>query len=242
MQKNYRNYIETHFKELVVVPEIYENLSSQKVITMSYIKGMNLSELIASGKEFDRDRIAKDLYRILWTGLLTEGFVMGDPHLENFIYTEDQRLGFIDFGLSEQLPKSRLVNWIGCLKAARDQDRETLRHYVEQIELFKGHEDKADLVAFEGSARKLFFLDQIGHSVQFSPDVSSNKNSDLTYKAPNRKFLTPQIEDSMFLRFALLTNLLMSRFNAKADWGQIFSDVLEAADGFHNDPKNRKSA
>jgi len=82
----------------IVVPDAFEHLSTRRVLTMEFIAGKRFDEYLASDPpQSERDRygtlISKAIYRTYTANLLYT-----DPHPGNFLFMDDGRLGFIDFG------------------------------------------------------------------------------------------------------------------------------------------------
>ncbi|KNA23827.1 hypothetical protein SOVF_019720 [Spinacia oleracea] len=95
-RKEARNGIK--FKELygclpdVVVPQMYTDKTTQKVLIMEWVEGQKLTEV-------------KDLYLVevgvycSFNQLLEYGFYHADPHPGNFLRTYDGKLAYLDFGM-----------------------------------------------------------------------------------------------------------------------------------------------
>jgi ubiquinone biosynthesis protein len=78
-----------------VVPKVYEALSSQKVLTMEFIKGARLSAL---GPGHDKRKIAENIVSASFEQVFVDGLFHADPHPGNAFILEDNRLALIDFG------------------------------------------------------------------------------------------------------------------------------------------------
>ena len=83
----------------VVVPEVFGDLSTRRVLTMELIDGPHLEPFLASHPDqARRDRhgaqIARATSRLWYSGRT----VYADPHPGNFLFLPDGRLGLIDFG------------------------------------------------------------------------------------------------------------------------------------------------
>ena len=83
----------------IVVPRVYRELSTSRVLTMDYLAGRTLDQFVASNpsqevrNEFAR-QILRAWYRMLYAGRL----FYADIHPGNFLFLDDARLGLIDFG------------------------------------------------------------------------------------------------------------------------------------------------
>jgi aarF domain-containing kinase len=88
----------------VVIPDVYKQFTTEKVITSEWIEGIKLAD---APKEQIRKLIPVGVELFL-TQLLDIGKFHSDPHPGNLLCTQDGRLCLIDFGLCTQIDeKSR---------------------------------------------------------------------------------------------------------------------------------------
>jgi predicted unusual protein kinase regulating ubiquinone biosynthesis (AarF/ABC1/UbiB family) len=83
----------------IVVPQVYPEFSTSRILTMQRLKGLHLREFVASGpSQAERNEIARKLlrawYRIMYAGRM----FYADFHPGNFLVLEDGRIGLLDFG------------------------------------------------------------------------------------------------------------------------------------------------
>ncbi len=90
--------------EDIVIPRVYPELSTGRVLTMQRLEGTHLDQFLAGNpsqelrNEFAR-KVIRAWYRILYAGRL----LYADFNPGNFIFMEDGRLGLIDFGCMVEL-------------------------------------------------------------------------------------------------------------------------------------------
>ncbi len=93
--------IRENFKDSseVYIPEVYRELSRERVLTMEFIAGEKLSSLrpesLAAGRG---EQIAGRITIALIKQIFEDGIYHADPHPGNFILMSDGRVGLIDFG------------------------------------------------------------------------------------------------------------------------------------------------
>lgn len=87
--------------EHIVIPEYLPTYSSKRILTMSYIKGTPLTEIIEgkSKKEFDKPLIAKRASEAYFKQVLVNGFFHADLHPGNILILEGNKIAFVDFGI-----------------------------------------------------------------------------------------------------------------------------------------------
>ncbi len=85
--------------EDVVVPRVYRDLSTAKLISMERLEGLHLSEWLETNPDqTERDRIGALLMRATTRLFFSERLCWGDPHPGNVMVLNDGRLGLLDFG------------------------------------------------------------------------------------------------------------------------------------------------
>lgn len=83
----------------IVVPEIVDERTSSRVLTMEYLPGQTLKTFLTSHPDnAERLRVSGLLIRAIHGAFLVDGTVHADPHPGNFTVMPDGRLGVLDFG------------------------------------------------------------------------------------------------------------------------------------------------
>ncbi|CAL9108865.1 unnamed protein product [Musa acuminata var. zebrina] len=120
-------------KEYVLVPDIYWDYTSTKVLTMDWVNGVKLSE---------QETIEKQGLKLLdlvnigvqcsLRQLLEYGFFHADPHPGNLLATPEGKLAFIDFGMMSETPEDARSAIIGHVvhMVNRDYDAMARDYYV----------------------------------------------------------------------------------------------------------------
>ena len=111
----------------IVIPKVYEHMSSDNVIVQEFIYGMTLADAMseaARGKSIAGivwEKTGSNVWEqltlaggeALYTAMCAD-YVYGDPHPGNIILLSDNRIGFIDFGVIARCPTSHeaYYNWV----------------------------------------------------------------------------------------------------------------------------------
>jgi ubiquinone biosynthesis protein len=108
----------------VHVPIIYPELSTSRVLTMEYIRGVKISDVERFDEEgIDREVLAKNTLRALVKQLLIDGFFHADPHPGNILVNLDTGdATFIDTGMVGELELTQRINLIQLLVAMQQKD------------------------------------------------------------------------------------------------------------------------
>jgi predicted unusual protein kinase regulating ubiquinone biosynthesis (AarF/ABC1/UbiB family) len=83
----------------ILVPRVFPQLSTARVLTMEHLEGVHLDEFLrASPSQEQRNEAARKILRA-WYRLFAAGRLFyADFHPGNFLFMPDGRLGLIDFG------------------------------------------------------------------------------------------------------------------------------------------------
>lgn len=83
----------------VLIPEVYPEYSSQRVLTMERLDGYGLADILAPGIDQGlKDWVAVKYFRVVWRQLFEYGVLHTDPNPGNYLVTFHPKLGILDFG------------------------------------------------------------------------------------------------------------------------------------------------
>ncbi|SDH06135.1 2-octaprenylphenol hydroxylase [Alteribacillus persepolensis] len=97
------------------IPNVLDDYSSRRVLTMSFAKGVKLSELNDATHHVDKKAVARTLTDAFLHQVLVDGFFHSDPHPGNIIFTGEKTAAFIDFGQIGRLNKAmrqQFINYV----------------------------------------------------------------------------------------------------------------------------------
>lgn len=109
------------------IPATYEQYSSETVLVMEYVLGVNFKEIVP-GSAYDTQPIARMAIHALARQILEDGYFHADPHPGNLLIDEDMKLCIIDWGMVGRLTEKDRFMMIELLKAIVDRDSDALLH------------------------------------------------------------------------------------------------------------------
>lgn len=123
MLKRYREV----FKDSVyIVPEVYPEYSTTKIITMEKIEGKSLSDWTEKSLLGERQKLAHQLITLYLEEFFKHGLVQTDPNPGNFLLTKDNRMGLLDFGAVKEYDRAFIEGYRNVLMASFNQDEKKL--------------------------------------------------------------------------------------------------------------------
>jgi ubiquinone biosynthesis protein len=116
-----------HLRDMpgIVVPQVFWEYSAPRVLTIEYMAGQGLRDVLNRSAE-DRHHIAATLYKAFLKQIFEDGFFHADPHPGNLLFLSDGRVGLLDFGIVGRVSRDRLAGLVTILLAMMEQDVETL--------------------------------------------------------------------------------------------------------------------
>lgn len=120
--------------ELIRVPEIDAELSTRRLLTMSWLDGAPLMDYKQAPLEH-RNRIAQAMFRAWWFPFSHYGVIHGDPHLGNYsiFETDNQPAGInlLDYGCIRTFPTKFVQGVIDLYRGLEHDDRARVVHAYE---------------------------------------------------------------------------------------------------------------
>jgi ubiquinone biosynthesis protein len=107
----------------VVIPKVYLELSTSKVLTMEYVEGTrfyDIRPLLLTPAE--RRRVASMGAEAIFKMAFEDGFFHGDPHPANLILTPEGDLAMLDFGMVGFMSRGDIESLSGLFIAVVQRD------------------------------------------------------------------------------------------------------------------------
>jgi predicted unusual protein kinase regulating ubiquinone biosynthesis (AarF/ABC1/UbiB family) len=125
---------------MLTTPEVFQQYTSRRVITLSYVHGKHLADLAPGDmKELNADDIAKDLLSAYLKQIVIDGIFHCDPHPGNIFITGDGRLALMDFGMVGRFDSGQKDSIIRLLLAfAERQGDRVADTYFDMVEIPRG--------------------------------------------------------------------------------------------------------
>jgi predicted unusual protein kinase regulating ubiquinone biosynthesis (AarF/ABC1/UbiB family) len=107
----------------VEVPEVVPDLSTGRLLTMSWLEGRPLLAFKEAPQEV-RNQLATNMFHAWYTPFYYYGVIHGDPHLGNYSVREDGGINLLDFGCIRAFQPKFVQGVIELYRAIERDDRE----------------------------------------------------------------------------------------------------------------------
>ncbi|MGB6043406.1 MAG: AarF/ABC1/UbiB kinase family protein [Pirellulales bacterium] len=131
MQQFYREFADN---PSVKIPHVYVDLSTSRVLTMEYIKGIKLSQchqVAAAG--FELDQVARRGAELYLEMIFTHGFYHADPHAGNILLLDGNVIGLLDYGMVGRIDEALREEMEDLLMSIIRQDDVSLTAVIMRV-------------------------------------------------------------------------------------------------------------
>ncbi|CDO58953.1 Ubiquinone biosynthesis monooxygenase UbiB [Candidatus Phaeomarinobacter ectocarpi] len=109
--------------ETIRVPDVVADLSTKRLLTMSWLDGQPLLDFREAPLE-DRNAIAAAMFRAWWHPFSHFGVIHGDPHLGNYTVREDHGINLLDYGCIRKFPPTFVAGVVELYRGLQTDDRD----------------------------------------------------------------------------------------------------------------------
>jgi ubiquinone biosynthesis protein len=159
------------------VPQVYWDLTSERVLTMERVQGIRIDDAAAIRKAgFDGTELVKALLFSLFEGGLRHGLFHGDLHAGNLYVDDDGKIVFFDFGIMGRIdPRTR---WL-------------LRELVYALLVTKDHAAAGKIVVLMGAVGTVKPEAQAAKDLEkFATPLTMTSLGDLSYAEIGKQLST----------------------------------------------------
>jgi predicted unusual protein kinase regulating ubiquinone biosynthesis (AarF/ABC1/UbiB family) len=107
----------------VHVPELVPELSTKRLLTMSWLEGERILEVAERDPKL-AETVALNMFRAWYTPLYRYGVLHGDPHLGNYSARPDGTINLMDFGCVRVFKAPFIKGVIDLYRAVQNDDEE----------------------------------------------------------------------------------------------------------------------
>ena len=216
----------------VHVPTVVPDLSTDRLLTMSWLDGQRLMTFAEAPQEV-RNAIAQNMFRAWYVPFYYYGVIHGDPHLGNYTVRDDQTINLLDYGCIRTFQPKFVQGVIDLYCALRDGDEALAVHAYESWGfggLTKEVIETLNLWAafvyaplLEDRARR---IQEFGDDGVYGKDVAEKVHRQLK----ERGGVTPPREFVFMDRAAIGLGGVFLHLKSEINWYRMFHDLIEGFD------------
>jgi len=132
----------------VIIPKVFWDYTTRRVLTEEYIEGIKLSDLkTIEERGWSRNKISQLGTQAFLTQVMVHGFFQADPHPGNILVLAEDKIAFIDFGEAGSLTDKRLAKLGQFLQGIDKKDTDRAMGALYDMGILN---DRINLDDFEG--------------------------------------------------------------------------------------------
>lgn len=216
----------------VHVPQHLPNLSTKRLLTMTWVEGKRLLSYKDADQE-TRNTIAINMFKAWYIPFHQYGIIHGDPHLGNYTVRDDLSINLLDFGCVRIFPPKFVGGVIDLYKALRDGDHELAVHAYESWgfenlskELVETLNIWASLIYGPLMEDRPRLIAEAVNPGEYGREQAQTVHKKLKELGP----VTPPREFVFMDRAAVGLGGVFLHLQAELNWHRLFQDIIEGYD------------
>ncbi len=212
----------------VHIPEVYELLSTKKLLTMTWLEGESILNYKNKSKEI-KNTLAKNMFYAWYKPFYEYGIIHGDPHLGNYTIQKDLSINLFDFGCMRIFKGKFIQGVIDLYFALEKNDKSRAVHAYEQwgftditkakLEILNKWAEFLYSPLLEDKVRKIQENDSGVYGAQVAAEVHNELKKHGGVKPP---------QEFVFMdRAAVGLGSVFMHLKAEINWYRIFHDLIK---------------
>lgn len=207
----------------VSVPRVVEKRSSKRVLTSEFSPGMRFSQFVSDGSRRAKDRAGEIIFRTCWQSLFQHKTYNGDPHPGNYLFGEDGRVTFLDFGCVRRFDSDFIERWKTFARGVLDGERDPFPDRLRALGLV-GREKGFDFAHQWDVTRYLYTpFTQRDPFFTYTDEYVRKSYGLMIFENPNQRRTACPPEWLLLNRLQWGLNAVLAKLEATAPWPDHFS-------------------
>jgi predicted unusual protein kinase regulating ubiquinone biosynthesis (AarF/ABC1/UbiB family) len=140
----------------LLFPEYYDDYSSDRIITMDFMKGEHLSVFTKYNTDKKKsNQLGQALWDFYMFQIHTLKKVHADPHPGNFLVNEDTQLIALDFGCMKSIPNNFYTPYFELSNVNTINDPVSFKKKLYELEILTPNDTKEELAFFTNMFHEL---------------------------------------------------------------------------------------
>ncbi len=219
--------------DAIVVPRVFDEYSTRRVLTMELLEGASFKALLASNPPQEvRNRFGELIWRASARLYLSRRLLYSDHNPGNYLFLDDGRLGFIDFGGLKRFSDAEWARLRQAYAAMRSPDRADVLAYIQESLTFSDEEmtRRSDVVSLVEEWANFYWKPlRIAGAFDYGDPKNFEQAIDLWRRAAEARNLRQQPMNVFMHRSNIELLSLLYRLRAQVDCRRIFEEESAAA-------------
>lgn len=199
------------FSDLVLIPKVYDELTSARVLTMQFVPGFKINDVARmTSSNVNLEEVNKLMYEVFMEMIFKHGFVHCDPHPGNVLVNYDKkskkvRIVLLDHGIYKDVPSEIAMKFSRLLLAILGKDHKEITKIAVELNVsldvlqeFRGFVQTMTENLRKGHSQghlNNIFREEIAIFLQKQPEDSKRQASEALQSLPREMLFIIKILD-----------------------------------------------
>lgn len=209
----------------VLIPAVYPELSSRRVLTMGLLEGYPFADILKPGVDQEiKDWVAMKYFRVTWRQIFEFGTLHTDPHPGNYLVTYHPKLAMLDFGSIRIFPEAIRAAYHDLAAAILRRDRAAMSDCFLRLGFIGPDDDPEPMIRIMDVIFEPVLNDKPYDPRDYDSLEKGMEIAGIGFE--NRLFRTPG--HRIFLTRALIgLDAYLKQLGTVTNWHRAFSDCVE---------------
>lgn len=212
----------------VRIPTVYPELSTPRLLTMSWLEGSSILHAAETFSQADRNALGHTLFRTWYRPFYINGWIHGDPHPGNYKVDANQNLLLFDFGCVRRFNDNFVDGVIDLYEALKFNNRDNM---VAAYERWGFSNLSKDIIDVMNEWAKLLYDPLLDDRIRPIQAEYSGAKGWETATAVHQKLhalggITVPPEFVFMDRASVGVGSVLMRLRAEQNWHQLFESII----------------
>ena len=200
--------------------------SSQRVLSSVFCPAQSFARFRREASQAAKDRAAETIFRVSARFIFEHCLYNADPHPGNYLFEDDGRVVFLDFGCVRAFEPEMIDAWKRVALAVLDDDQSAFRAAFPALGLV-GNAKRFDWDHHWQVMRYLYrpFMER---GFRYSDDYVRESYDLIIFKSPNRRYMTCPPPWVFLNRLQWGLNAILGQLDAAGDWPRYWREAVES--------------
>ncbi len=214
-----------HGNQKIVIPNIFERFSTDKVLTSEWIQGRRFKEFSITASQIEKNEAGLVIWVFAMESIFRHRIFNADPHPGNYLFLENGRVAFLDFGCVKHFSSEFITSWKLMARAFIEKKWKKYDQCVIESKI-AANPDDFDFEYHRKMMSVLYVPWEEDKTYRFNQPYIEKTWRMMVLENPN-KFRTNLPRDWIFLqRLQWGLNSVLAALDAEANWHRSFMKLI----------------
>lgn len=222
-EKLFSEYEDAH------VPEVVADRSSRRVLTTELVRAKSFHAFADTASQEAKDRAGEILFRTCFETVFGRCIYNADPHPGNYLFHDDGRVTFLDFGCVRRYDPKMIAAWKRVALSVLDDDRNRFGACFGALGMVPNPK-RFDWDHQWQVMKYLYrpFMATASNPFTYTHAYVQESYGVLLFDNPNQRRMAMPAEWVFLNRLQWGLNSILASLNASGAWGEIFRPAVES--------------